>query len=149
MEITYQHHSPHIDITSRFKKYISQDEEIQYISLLKGLFFKYLYSQVYPFKISFQSNDSCLISLFFLQSFLSLFSLLYSPYFLRIWYYLLLCTSLPFNLFYARTKCDYSFPISLFSSSFFWWIFKFFLLHLYFGSMSFCVFGNSTLGLWV
>ena len=40
MEITYQHHSPHIDITSRFKKYISQDEEIQYISLLKGLFFK-------------------------------------------------------------------------------------------------------------
>ena len=48
MEITYQHHSPHIDITTRFKKYKSQDEEIQYISLLKGLFFKWFIQSSVP-----------------------------------------------------------------------------------------------------
>ena len=142
MEITYQHHSPHIDITVRLKIYI-----YIYIYLCwKVYFLNDLYSQVYPLKISFQSTDSCLIIILPPILPLSFFTPIFSLFSMN----LVLLTPMhlsPIQFILCMHKMWLLFLYLFFFLLSFLWIFNFFLLQLYFGLMSFCAFGNSILGL--
>lgn len=127
MEITYQHHSPHIDITVRLKK--------KKIFVERFIFLNDLYSQVYPLKISFQSTDSCLI--FILPPILPLS--FFTPIFSLFSMNLVLLTPMhlsPIQFILCMHKMWLLFLYLFFFLLSFLWIFNFF----------YC---NSTLGWWV
>ena len=149
MEITYQHHSPHIEITTRFKNINHKTKKFSIYLCWKVYFLNDLYSQVYPLKISFQSTDSCLIiilppilPLSFFTSIFSLFSMnlvLLTPMHLS-----------PIQFILCMHKMWLLFLYLFFFSSFFLadFLFTYFYCNSsYFGLMSFCAFGNSILGL--
>lgn len=127
MEITYQHHSPHIDITVRLKKKKNL--------CWKVCFLNDLYSQVYPLKISFQSTDSCLIIILPPILPLSFFTPIFSLFSMN----LVLLTPMhlsPIQFILCMHKMWLLFLYLFFFLLSFLWIFNFF----------YC---NSTLGWWV